>query len=71
MNRQDRVATKKQHCPHNYRPSRVAALRGRQQLLALNLLGKEKPAKVGIELKRQKASRRTDYSLKVLSLSFD
>lgn len=38
--------------------------------IALNLLSKEKTAKVGVELKRQKASRRTDYLLKVLNVSF-
>ena len=32
--------------------------------IALNLLSKEKTAKVGIELKRQKANRRTDYLLR-------
>lgn len=39
--------------------------------IALNLLSKEKTARVGIELKRQKASRRTDYLLKVLNVTFD
>jgi predicted transposase YbfD/YdcC len=39
--------------------------------IALNLLSKEKTVKVGIELKRQKANRRTDYLLKVLNVNFD
>lgn len=39
--------------------------------IALNLLSKEKTAKVGIELKRQKANRRTDYLLKVLNVNFN
>lgn len=38
--------------------------------IALNLLSREKTAKIGIELKRQKASRRTDYLLKVLNVNF-
>lgn len=37
--------------------------------IALNLLSKEKSAKVGVELKRQKASRKIDYLLKVLNVN--
>lgn len=39
--------------------------------IALNLLSKEKTAKVGIEIKRQKAGRRTDYLLKALNVNFN
>ncbi|MBN4067162.1 ISAs1 family transposase [Simkania negevensis] len=38
--------------------------------MALNLLSKEKSAKVGIEIKRQKAGRKTDYLLKILNVKF-
>ena len=38
--------------------------------IALNLLSKEKTAKVGVEFKRQKAGRKTDYLLKVLNVNF-
>ena len=37
--------------------------------IALNMLTKEKSAKVGIELKRQKANRKVDYLLKVLNVN--
>jgi len=37
--------------------------------IALNMLSKEKSAKVGIELKRQKANRKVDYLLKVLNVN--
>lgn len=37
--------------------------------IALNMLSKEKSAKVGIELKRQKANRKIEYLLKVLNVN--
>lgn len=39
--------------------------------IALNLLKREKTAKIGVALKRQKANRRVDYLLKVLNVNFN